>query len=314
MKQFLIGLGILGLTLKASAQDLPQVIPSVIPSSLASSEPSALPAPIFTVAPTKVVQGQSVELNLQTSQPGKFKVDVAGQSLLMFENGQTEAGKKHKYRAFLAIKGDLKPGGYTLLLKDENGQVLLKDKLEVVPGTFSTQYIRFVRPPLSPEQAALVAEEDKSVDEARISRTEQALWDSPFILPVPHRMSAAYGTRRYLNGKYNGYHSGVDFASPHGYPIKSPANAVVALARYFSKYNSNGNTIFLDHGQGVTSVYIHMSKLAVKNGERVKKGQTIGYIGTTGRSTGPHLHWGVYLNGHNTDGMSWIRFSERAFR
>jgi murein DD-endopeptidase MepM/ murein hydrolase activator NlpD len=127
-------------------------------------------------------------------------------------------------------------------------------------------------------------------------------------------MSAAYGTRRYLNGKYNGYHSGVDFASPHGYPIKSPANAIVALARYFSKYNSNGNTIFLDHGQGVTSVYIHMSKLAVKNGDRVKKGQTIGYIGTTGRSTGPHLHWGVYLNGHNTDGMSWIRFSERAFR
>lgn len=314
MKQFLMALAILLLTLNVTAQELPQEVPIPTPSTLTSIEPTNLPVPVLTSSPSKVIQGQSVELNLQTALPGKYRVDVAGQSLPLFANGQTEAGQKNKYRAFLAIKGDLKPGGYTLLLKAENGQVLLKDKLEVMLGTFGTQYIRFVRPPLSPEQAALVAEEDKSVDDARFSQTEQALWDSPFILPVPHRMSAAYGTRRYLNGKYNGYHSGVDFASPHGYPIKAPANAIVALASYFSKYNSNGNTIFLDHGQGVTSVYIHMSKLAVKKGDRVKKGQTIGYIGTTGRSTGPHLHWGFYLNGYNTDGMSWIRFSERAFR
>lgn len=312
MKRILFGLGVFALTLAAHAQELPSDLPS--PSPQVSAEPTLLLSPVLTLAPTKVVQGQSVELNFQVSQPGKFKVEVAGQSVLLYENGQRESDSKYKYRAFLAIKGDLKPGGYTLRIKNEMSQVLVQEKLEVLPGSFYTQYIRFVRPPLTPEQAALVAEEDKAVDEARLSRTGQALWDSPFMLPVPHRMSAAYGTRRFLNGKYNGYHSGVDFASPHGYPVKAPANAIVALARYFSKYNSNGNTLFLDHGQGVTSVYIHLSKLAVKAGERVKKGQTIGYIGTTGRSTGPHLHWGLYLNGQNTDGMSWIRFSERAFR
>lgn len=231
-----------------------------------------------------------------------FFVTVAEQEIALFRQADS-------YRCFVGLKGDQKPGGYTLRIKDSQGKALAEQKIEVSPGSFYTQNISFYRPQLTSEQQATIDAEEALVDIARASRSATQFWTNPFQLPLPHRISAAYGTRRYLNGKYNGYHSGVDFASPMSYPIKAPAAGKVTLARYFSKWNSNGNTLFLDHGLGVTSVYIHLSKLAVKEGDMVKQGQTIAYIGSTGRSTGPHLHWGVYLNGNNTDGLGWIQYT-----
>jgi len=273
-------------------------------------------APVLKLSSDQVVQGQlcALELEAPWREGVQYTLEGLGQKIPFYDQGPIPNKSHHRFRTFLSVKADLKPGGYTLSVKDEEGHRALKEHLEVKPGSFYSQYIRFVSPPLKPEQQKQVAEEDKWVDAVKDLRTEQAFWNGPFVLPVPHRVSAAFGTRRYLNGKYNGYHSGVDFASPMGYPVKAPGGARVALARYFSKYNSNGNLVFLDHGQGITSVYIHFSKLAVKEGDRVSKGQTIGYIGSTGRSTGPHLHWGFYLNGQNVDGLAWIRFSERAFQ
>ena len=96
-----------------------------------------------------------------------------------------------------------------------------------------------------------------------------------------------------------------------GYPIKAPARGKVVLANYFSVGNDNGNTVFLDHGMGVTTGFIHLSKILVKVGDSVEQGQTIGLIGSSGRSTGPHLHWGTYIHGQNTDGLGWIRLTQQ---
>jgi len=254
---------------------------------------------------TEVKQGQSFQVLFSPDENiphDAFSVFVADQEIALFRQAE-------KYSCFVGLKGDQKPGGYTLRVKDSQGTELVSQKIEVYPGSFYTQRINYYKPKLSAEQKAKIDEEEALVDIARASRSSEQYWTNPFKLPLPHRVSAAYGTRRYLNGKYNGYHSGVDFASPMSYPIKAPAAGKVTLARYFSKWNSNGNTLFLDHGMGVTSVYIHLSKLSVKEGDMVKQGQTIAYIGSTGRSTGPHLHWGVYLNGKNTDGLSWITYS-----
>ncbi|RYX94149.1 M23 family metallopeptidase, partial [bacterium] len=160
----------------------------------------------------------------------------------------------------------------------------------------------------------LIKEEDALVEVAKSTFSEEPMWDKPFILPVPQRVSDIYGTQRYLNSKYNGYHSGVDFASPGGYPIKAINNAQVTLAKYFSKYNSNGNIVFLNHGLGVGSVYLHLSKILVKEGQKVKRGEILGYVGSTGRSTGPHLHWGVYLYGQNTDGLAWTTLTQKMYK
>lgn len=112
-----------------------------------------------------------------------------------------------------------------------------------------------------------------------------------FAWPVTGRLSGVFGSQRILNGEARRPHSGVDVAAPKGTPVSTIANGVVALADADMFFT--GNTVMVDHGHGVTSVYAHLSKLLVKKGARVSKGQRIGLVGATGRVTGPHLHWGV---------------------
>lgn len=253
------------------------------------------------IVPDKVTQGQQLIVDYKAENYNNSYLEFNGKSYQIFSE-----------KTFLPVSPELKTGGYTLKLKVDN-QEISSAKVEILKGKFGHENISFYKPKLSKEQEELIKNEDKLVEETKVKISDKQLWDSPFILPVPHRVSALYGTQRYLNGKYNGYHSGVDFASPFGFPVKAINNANVSLARYFSKYNSNGNLIFLDHGAGVGSVYLHLSKIAVKEGDYVKKGQTIGYIGSSGRSTGPHIHWGVYLYGQNTDGLSWTKLTQKLF-
>lgn len=270
--------------------------------TLAASAAQATEAQLHLSSST-VRQGQQFQVAFFSDTPGPYQLEVAGQTLELFAQGQ-------RHTAFVAIPPVQKPGGYTLRIRNADGQEMAQQKLEVSPVRFATQNIRFYKPALTAEQKKVLEQEEALVDAARSARSPQAYFDGAFNLPVPHRISSTYGIHRLLNGKLNGYHGGVDFASPMSYPIKAPAGARVSLAKYMSKWNDNGNLIFLDHGLGITSVYIHLSKIAVKEGELVKKGQTIGYIGSTGRSTGPHLHWGLYLNGKNTDGLGWVAFSQ----
>ncbi len=113
-----------------------------------------------------------------------------------------------------------------------------------------------------------------------------------FAWPAQGRISGVYGSQRILNGKPKRPHFGVDVAAPKGTPVHAAAAGVVALMHDDMYYT--GKTVMLDHGHGVTSVYIHMSKIVVRDGETVRQGQPIGAIGKSGRATGPHLHWGVY--------------------
>lgn len=255
------------------------------------------------ITPQTLVQGQQflVTFTPAAAESGDLTVHVAGQQLPM-TRGVTA------YLSYVALPADQKAGGYTLQVKS-GYRVLASQKIEVRPGQFGTQNIRYQRPPVDAALQKKLDAEYALIDQARESYTPEKLWDQPFLVPVPHRISSVYGTRRLLNGKYNGYHGGVDFASPMGYPVKAPAAGKVVLANYFSAANANGNTVFLDHGMGVTTGYIHLSKINVKVGDLVERGQTIGLIGSTGRSTGPHLHWGTYIHGQNTDGLGWIRFT-----
>jgi murein DD-endopeptidase MepM/ murein hydrolase activator NlpD len=114
-----------------------------------------------------------------------------------------------------------------------------------------------------------------------------------FIWPVKGRISTPFGLRRYFNGKPRSPHKGIDIAVPKNTAIKSPANGLVVLT---GNYFFIGNAVLINHGQGLITVYCHLNKILVKPRQKVKKGQVIGYVGQTGRATGPHLHWGVSLN------------------
>ncbi len=117
-------------------------------------------------------------------------------------------------------------------------------------------------------------------------------WRQKFMWPVTGRISGLFGSQRIYKGEPGAYHSGVDVARPTGTPIIAPADGVVTLAAQ-QDFTLEGKLLMLDHGMGLNSAFLHLSRIDVKVGDLVRRGQTIGAIGTTGRSTGPHLHWGM---------------------
>jgi murein DD-endopeptidase MepM/ murein hydrolase activator NlpD len=120
-----------------------------------------------------------------------------------------------------------------------------------------------------------------------------------FVWPARGRISGVYGSQRILNGEPRNPHLGVDVAAPTGTPVIAAADGVVSLVHQDMFFT--GKTVLIDHGLGVGTTYIHMSRIEVTDGQRVKQGQRIGRIGQTGRSTGPHLHWGLTWKGERLD-------------
>ncbi|MBR0518208.1 M23 family metallopeptidase [bacterium] len=117
-----------------------------------------------------------------------------------------------------------------------------------------------------------------------------------FVKPVQGRTSTGYGLRRYYNDDPEPeFHKGIDIASWNGCNVVAPQNAVVVMAK--ENLILHGNVIVLDHGRGVGSLYLHLGSISVKEGQYVKQGQVIGTIGSSGASTGPHLHWATYSHG-----------------
>lgn len=132
--------------------------------------------------------------------------------------------------------------------------------------------------------------------------------DLAFILPVKWRLAGRFGLHRFFNGEPRAPHASLDVAVARGTPIKASAHGkVLAVDDYFF----NGKTIFLEHGNGLITMYCHLERIDVKTGDTVRKGQRIGLSGKTGRATGPHLHWSVVLNGVMVDPELFIPVRHR---
>jgi hypothetical protein len=178
------------------------------------------------------------------------------------------------------------------------GGEILERNLSIAPREWKIQRVegvpqKFVTSP--PEAMEAIARSTRVKNEARKTRAEGSWFREGFIWPATGPVSGVFGSQRYYNGEPRRPHYGVDVAAPTGTPIVAPAGGVITLAdmdMYFE-----GGLVFLDHGQGVTSLMMHMSRIDVKAGDRVEQGDVLGAVGGTGRATGPHLHWGLYWRG-----------------
>ena len=147
------------------------------------------------------------------------------------------------------------------------------------------------------------------MDALKALKTSQKLWNGPFRRPNNGPISTIYGVRRYYNGVFanNYYHRGVDYAGYAGSPVFAAASGRIALVgRESQGFEIHGNSVGLDHVQGVITIYIHLSRIDVNEGQMVQAGQRIGAVGNTGASTGPHLHFGLYVNGQSIHPSSWF--------
>jgi len=183
-------------------------------------------------------------------------------------------------------------GKLRLERRDARGQSLCEQSVRITQRDYDIQFVEgvpqeTVTPP--PEVLERIRRETEMLREARAQRLARSDFLVPFRWPAEGRISGVYGSQRVYNGTPGRPHYGVDVAAPTGTPIRAPAPGKVTLAHPDMFYS--GGTVILDHGYGVSSAFLHMSKVLVEAGAELKAGDLIGEVGATGRATGPHLDW-----------------------
>lgn len=195
------------------------------------------------------------------------------------------------------------PGKKTLKLSQDKKDII---SFSVSNKHYPTQYVNGVPQntvDLSPEEIQRYLKEKKKINIAKKSWSEIDPASMQLMLPVKSRISGMFGRRRVFNGEPRSPHSGLDLAAPKGTHVYAPADGKVILTGNFLFL---GNAVFIEHGQGLITLYGHLSKIDVKTGEQVQRGHVIAEVGATGRATGPHLHWSVYLNRVAVDPLLFI--------
>jgi murein DD-endopeptidase MepM/ murein hydrolase activator NlpD len=179
--------------------------------------------------------------------------------------------------------------------------------LKVLPTQFAVRHLvvppNFVTPP--PDALAQIADDNRKLAAIWRSVTPRK-WKGSFLLPVDGPPISNFGTRSYFNGQRRSPHTGVDFLSASGTPVRAANNGTVVLAEplYFT-----GNTLVIDYGDGLYSLYAHLSEFRTREGAAVTPEEVVGLVGATGRVTGPHLHWGVRLQGAQVNPLSLVAAS-----
>ena len=202
-------------------------------------------------------------------------------------------------RAGLAVPLDASVGGQATLrveLLDEAGQKTeLSRKIKVEEKWRPVQYLSMSADNVAKYTDPKADKEEELVFKALEDLQAGPRWRGNFIEPSDAPRSSPFGVRRIRNGKTAGFHRGLDYAGYVGDPIIAPADGVVTLVG--PNFTLLGNCIIINHGEGLCGLYMHLSEIGVKTGDKVKKGQRVGRIGNTGASTGPHLHYATYFHG-----------------
>jgi murein DD-endopeptidase MepM/ murein hydrolase activator NlpD len=255
------------------------------------------------------LQGQAVQLS-QPHEPGLESIEVRWN-----DHRVPFVRRDSEWITVIGVDLDTRAGQYPaeIVLTFADGRTISRtDTIDVRSKEFPTTELT-VAPgyvQLSPENQERAARERREIAAAYASLTPTALWSEPFATPIPGVDGGRnFGHRRVFNGEPRAPHSGADLRAATGTEIRAANAGKIVLAKnlFFS-----GNAVFIDHGLGVYTTYLHLSEFRVDVGDFVEKGQVIGLAGATGRVTGPHLHWGVRVLDARVDPFSLLTLGEAA--
>lgn len=229
--------------------------------------------------PERAIQGAL----LRGSAPLDARLTVAGRHLRIGPEGQWVFGVGRDQRSPLTV------------LVAGAGGCRGAWRIEIEARRYDVQRVDGLPPEtVNPDPATMarIARENALIAEARRRDSARLDWRADFRWPALGRISGVYGSQRILNGEPRRPHFGLDIAAPVGTPVRAPAGGVVTLVH--EDMVLTGKTVVLDHGHGVSSIFIHLSRIDVRQGQTLPTGAELGAIGATGRASGPHLHWGLY--------------------
>lgn len=275
----------------------PTATPTATPSPTATATPTPVPLTLAVrLEPATVPQGELATLLIEPSRPASLSATLDGQPLPLHE----EDGR---WYGLIAVWAGTPAGRWPLEItaSDPLGgrPATAEGELTISGREFTIDYVE-----LSPETVSLldpekVRQETELMEELLAPRTPVRLWEGPFLRPVGGVVTSTYGQRRsYNGGPATEYHAGLDLGIDEGTPIVAANSGRVVFA---GALTVRGNCVIIDHGWGLYSGYYHMSAIQAEAGQQVSQGEVIGLVGSTGMSTGPHLHWSVWLNGDAID-------------
>ncbi|MFO0697599.1 MAG: M23 family metallopeptidase [Nitrospira sp.] len=228
-----------------------------------------------------------------------------GRSIRFFSDPRLDEPKG--FVGLLGIDLQDEPGTHDLSVELKQGEQsrTFSYSISVLKEKFHIEYLTLPKDKVDLDEKTLARwkAEQEQVKTALASDSQTRLWQPGFVEPVNGKRTGIFGSVRIMNGQPRNPHNGEDIGAPLGTPVAATNDGVVKLTvdHFFS-----GKGIFLDHGLGFYSMYFHLSEVLVKDGEVVKAGQIVGKVGASGRATGPHLHWGVKLNGARVNPYSLL--------
>jgi hypothetical protein len=258
-------------------------------------------ADIRLVYPAEVFQGRSFIIFIASPEAKHdYRAQFDGKSIRFFPY---EEG----VRAIIGTLPEQKLGDYDLVINKvaPRGQTETQTVIITVSHCLYPKVSFWLKPAkkklLTPD---LIAQEWALIEAKILEESPYKLWGGLFLKPVPGITTMTFGTREYINGRISGRHRGQDFRAKPGTPIKAANDGKVVVAEFFKSF---GGTVVIDHGQGVHSLYFHLSKIQAKEGKAIGKGEVVGLSGNTGISSGPHLHWGMSVHNVRVDPMQWVQ-------
>jgi murein DD-endopeptidase MepM/ murein hydrolase activator NlpD len=252
---------------------------------------------------SQVKNANTVLLEIHKENITEAKLTFEKKNINFFKN----KFKENSYYALLPIPYYQKKKKYRVIVSylQNNKKIFKGINLKVIDGKYKSEVINVPKSKFNPNKKRVKRTQKEYVDAMKIynSVSKDILWDEEFINPLNSKITSHFGTKRVYNGKLKSFHSGTDFRAKNGTNIIASNSGIVKIAsnRFYS-----GNSIVIDHGQGVYSCYFHLSTMNFKVGEFIKKGEVLGLSGDTGRITGPHLHFSFRIYGVQVDPLDAI--------